>query len=133
MFQYIHCINNYFILGAQYNEEGDIIISEEEFLEVKKLKELKAKYKNDFEELKNLKAKVQYCQRLVDNCRQKLIQGMVRNKQDLWVGGYLKTIKTSIQYCQRLVVNCRQKLRQGIVSHKQDLWEGGGVSGYLKY
>lgn len=60
--------------GAQYNEEGDIIISEEEFLEVKKLKELKAKYKNDFEELKNLKAKVQYCQRLVDNCRQKLIQ-----------------------------------------------------------
>ena len=96
MFQYT---NKHFILGAQYNEEGDIIISEEEFLEVKKLKELKAKYKTDFEELKNLKAKVQYCQRLVDNCRQKLIQGMVRHKQDLWgegEGGYLKT---NIQYC----------------------------------
>ncbi|XP_052080028.1 kinesin-like protein KIF9 isoform X1 [Mytilus californianus] len=60
--------------GTQYNEEGDIIISEEEFLEVKRLKELKSKYKTDYDNLKNLKAKVQYCQRLVDNCRQKLIQ-----------------------------------------------------------
>lgn len=44
-------------------------------MEVKKLKDLKSRYKGDFDELKNLKAKVQYCQRLVDNCRQKLIQG----------------------------------------------------------
>ena len=52
-----------------------MIISEEEFLEIKKLRELKSKYKTDFDELKNLKAEVQYCQRLVDQCRQRLIQG----------------------------------------------------------
>lgn len=60
--------------GPQYNEDGDIIISEEEFFEIKKLKDLKQKYRHDFDELKNLKGEVQYCQRLVDQCRQRLIQ-----------------------------------------------------------
>lgn len=61
--------------GPTYNEDGDIVISEEEFLEIKRLKDLKQAYRNDFDELKNLKAEVQYCQRLVDQCRQRLIQG----------------------------------------------------------
>ena len=52
-----------------------MIISEEEFLEIKRLRELKTNYKRDFDELKNLKAEVQYCQRLVDQCRQRLLQG----------------------------------------------------------
>ncbi|KAL4217271.1 Kinesin-like protein kif9 [Mactra antiquata] len=60
--------------GPTYNEDGDIVISEDEFLEIKKLKELKQAYRADFDELKNLKAEVQYCQRLVDQCRQRLIQ-----------------------------------------------------------
>ncbi|KAH3708306.1 kinesin-like protein KIF9 isoform X2 [Dreissena polymorpha] len=60
--------------GPTYNEDGDIVISEAEFLEIKKLKDLKQAYRNDFDELKNLKAEVQYCQRLVDQCRQRLIQ-----------------------------------------------------------
>ena len=64
------------ITGPTYNEDGDIVISENEFLEIKRLKELKQNYRNDFDELKNLKAEVQYCQRLVDQCRQRLIQGM---------------------------------------------------------
>ena len=63
------------ITGPTYNEDGDIVISENEFLEIKRLKELKQNYRNDFDELKNLKAEVQYCQRLVDQCRQRLIQG----------------------------------------------------------
>lgn len=60
--------------GPTYNEDGDIVISEDEFLEIKRLKDLKQAYRNDFDELKNLKAEVQYCQRLVDQCRQRLIQ-----------------------------------------------------------
>lgn len=63
--------------GPTYNEDGDIVISEEEFLEIKKLKDLKQTYRTDYEELKNLKAEVQYCQRLVDQCRQRLIQGLL--------------------------------------------------------
>ena len=64
-----------FSAGPQYNDDGDVIISEEEFLEIKRLRELKTNYKRDFDELKNLKAEVQYCQRLVDQCRQRLLQG----------------------------------------------------------
>ncbi|XP_052814626.1 kinesin-like protein KIF9 isoform X2 [Mya arenaria] len=60
--------------GPTYNEDGDVVISEDEFLQIKRLKDLKLAYRNDFEELKNLKAEVQYCQRLVDQCRQRLIQ-----------------------------------------------------------
>ena len=57
------------------NEEGEMIISEEEFLEIQRLKDLKGAYRQDFEELKQLKKEVQYCQKSVDQCRQKLIHG----------------------------------------------------------
>ncbi|ESO94407.1 hypothetical protein LOTGIDRAFT_227399 [Lottia gigantea] len=60
--------------GVMFNEEGDVIISEEEFLTIKHLKELKQTYRSNFEDLKNLKTEVQYCQKLVDQCRQKLLQ-----------------------------------------------------------
>lgn len=63
------------LTGPTFNEDGDIIISEAEFLEIQVLKELKQKYKTDYDELKRLKAEVQYCQKLVDQCRQRLIQG----------------------------------------------------------
>ena len=64
-----------FDAGVQYNEDGDLIITENEYLEIKRLKDLKAVYRNDFDEFKNLKSEVQYCQKLVDQCRQRLIQG----------------------------------------------------------
>lgn len=64
--------------GPTYNEDGDIVISEDEFLEIKRLKDLKQAYRTDFDELKNLKAEVQYCQKLVDQCRQRLIQGKIK-------------------------------------------------------
>ncbi|KAK6165317.1 hypothetical protein SNE40_022265 [Patella caerulea] len=60
--------------GTMFNEEGDVIISEEEFNTIKQLKEMKQSYRVNFDELKNLKSEVQYCQKLVDQCRQKLIQ-----------------------------------------------------------
>ncbi len=66
------------IADIEYNEDGDLIISEEEYLEIKRLKDLKAVYRNDFDELRNLKSEVQYCQKLVDQCRQRLVQGALR-------------------------------------------------------
>ncbi|KAK7506301.1 hypothetical protein BaRGS_00002413 [Batillaria attramentaria] len=65
--------------GPVYNEDGDVVISEEEFLEIQKLKDLKTSYRLDFEELKTLKTQVQYCQKLVDQCRQRLL-----NEFDKW-------------------------------------------------
>lgn len=65
--------------GPAYNDDGDIIISEEEFLEIQHLKDLKMTYRTDFDELKHLKTQVQYCQKLVDQCRQRLL-----NEFDKW-------------------------------------------------
>ncbi|CAD5115830.1 DgyrCDS4768 [Dimorphilus gyrociliatus] len=62
-------------LGNQVDQNGAPIISEEEYNELNRLKGLKNSYKTDFEELKNLKTEVAYCQKQVDLCRQKLIQG----------------------------------------------------------
>ncbi|XP_025082280.1 kinesin-like protein KIF9 isoform X2 [Pomacea canaliculata] len=65
--------------GPVFNNDGDIVISEEEFMEVQRLKDLKKTYQIDYEELKTLKTQVQYCQKLVDQCRQKLL-----NEFDKW-------------------------------------------------
>ncbi|XP_067386553.1 kinesin-like protein KIF9 isoform X1 [Emydura macquarii macquarii] len=59
--------------GEYVTEEGQTIIDEEEFLLVMKLKDLKKQYRSDFDELRDLKAEVQYCQHLVDQCRNRLI------------------------------------------------------------
>merc|ERR1712170_154197 len=56
------------------NEEVDIVIREDEDIEIRRLKDLKVAYRADFDELKQLKSEVQYCQKLVDQCRQRLIQ-----------------------------------------------------------
>lgn len=59
--------------GPILNEDGDIIISEEEFMEIQKLKDLKVSYRSKYEELGNTKSEVVFCQNLVDQCRLRLI------------------------------------------------------------
>ncbi|XP_043921963.1 kinesin-like protein KIF9 [Protopterus annectens] len=59
--------------GQYLNEDGQLVIDEDEYLLIIKLKELKACYHSDYEEIRNLKAEVQYCQHLVDQCRQRLL------------------------------------------------------------
>uniref|UniRef100_A0A8D0DUC4 Kinesin-like protein n=1 Tax=Salvator merianae TaxID=96440 RepID=A0A8D0DUC4_SALMN len=59
--------------GEYLNDEGQIIIDEEEFLLIMKLKDLKKQHRLDFSELQDLRAEVQYCQHLVDQCRNRLI------------------------------------------------------------
>ncbi|KAM6421833.1 kinesin-like protein KIF9 [Rhynochetos jubatus] len=60
--------------GEYVDEKGQVIIDEKEFLLIMKLKELKAEYRSGYDELQDLKAEIQYCQHLVDQCRIKLIQ-----------------------------------------------------------
>jgi len=74
-----------------YNEEGDIIISEEEYIVIRRLKELKAAYRTDYDELKQLKSEVQYCQRLVDQSRQRLIQGLYVQYSWCWSLSFMHT------------------------------------------
>lgn len=79
--------------GDTVNEDGDIVISETEYLEIKRLKDLKAVYRTSFDELKTIKSEVQYCQKLVDQCRQKLIQEF-----DAWyVRSYLSGVQEETQ------------------------------------
>lgn len=59
--------------GEFASEDGEIVISEQEFQMMKKLKELKAAYRSDYEELTQVKSEKKYCQKLVDQCRQRLV------------------------------------------------------------
>lgn len=59
------------------NEEGETVIDEEEFDLIMKLKELKACYRSNYDELRNTKAEDQYCQRLVEQCRSRLLTGII--------------------------------------------------------
>lgn len=75
-----HFLHKTWLAGNAVTEDGDIIISEAEYLEIKRVKDLKEVYKSSYDDLKAIKAEVQYCQRLVDQCRQKLLQGIDRHR-----------------------------------------------------
>lgn len=59
--------------GQVLYENGQPVIDEEEFNHLKKLKELKAKYRENYEELQNTKSEILYCEKLVNQCRQRLL------------------------------------------------------------
>ncbi|KAK1173770.1 kinesin-like protein KIF9 isoform X1 [Acipenser oxyrinchus oxyrinchus] len=59
--------------GQYVNEEGETVIDEEEFDLIMKLKELKTSYRSNYDALRNTKAEDQYCQRLVEQCRSRLL------------------------------------------------------------
>ncbi|XP_065483444.1 kinesin-like protein KIF9 [Caloenas nicobarica] len=58
--------------GEYVDEKGQCIM-DEEFLLIMKLKDLKEEYRSAYAELQDLKAEIQDCQQLVDQCRNKLI------------------------------------------------------------
>uniref|UniRef100_A0A0P6J461 Kinesin-like protein n=1 Tax=Heterocephalus glaber TaxID=10181 RepID=A0A0P6J461_HETGA len=64
---------------GQYENKGLMIIDEEEFLLILKLKDLKKQYRSQYQDLRDLRAEIQYCQRLVDQCRQRLLMEF-----DIW-------------------------------------------------
>ncbi|XP_069501891.1 kinesin-like protein KIF9 [Ambystoma mexicanum] len=59
--------------GEYISEEGQTIIDEEEFNLIVRLKDLKKQYRAEYDELRDLKAEIQYCERLVDQCRKRLL------------------------------------------------------------
>ncbi|NXK52392.1 KIF9 protein, partial [Chauna torquata] len=59
--------------GEYVDEKGHLIIDEKEFLLIMKLKDLKEEHRSGYAELQDLKAEIQYCQHLVDQCRNKLV------------------------------------------------------------
>ncbi|XP_004399227.1 PREDICTED: kinesin-like protein KIF9 isoform X2 [Odobenus rosmarus divergens] len=64
---------------GEYENKGLMIIDEEEFLLILKLKDLKKQYRAEYQDLRDLRAEVQYCQHLVDQCRHRLL-----TEFDIW-------------------------------------------------
>ncbi|XP_042638356.1 kinesin-like protein KIF9 [Orycteropus afer afer] len=64
---------------GEYENKGLMIIDEEEFLQILKLKDLKKQYRSEYQDLRDLRAEIQYCQRLVDQCRHRLL-----TEFDIW-------------------------------------------------
>ena len=63
-------------LAGEYENKGLMIIDEEEFLLILKLKDLKKQYRTEYQDLRDLRAEIQYCQHLVDQCRHRLLTGV---------------------------------------------------------
>lgn len=61
--------------GEFLNENGETIIDEEEYELIAKLQELKGAYRIDYDQWKNLKSEINYCQNLVNQCQNRLLQG----------------------------------------------------------
>lgn len=66
--------------SGEYENKGLIIIDEEEFLLILKLKDLKKQYRSEYQDLRDLRAEIQYCEHLVDQCRHRLLTGAAFGK-----------------------------------------------------
>ncbi|KAI8922216.1 P-loop containing nucleoside triphosphate hydrolase protein [Powellomyces hirtus] len=60
-------------IGAEVQSGDEIIIDEEEYVFLNSLKRLKEEYRTQFDSLRSVRADIEYCSRLVDQCRQKLM------------------------------------------------------------
>ncbi|XP_032987436.1 kinesin-like protein KIF9 isoform X8 [Rhinolophus ferrumequinum] len=58
---------------GEYENKGLMIIDEEEFQLILKLKDLKKQYRTEYQDLRDLRAEIQYCQHLVEQCRHRLL------------------------------------------------------------
>ena len=59
--------------GEDRDSTENIVIDQEEYILLNTMKTLKSTYRNDFESLKQIRQEIDYCSRLVDQCRQKLM------------------------------------------------------------
>lgn len=55
--------------------EGEPLLQEPDASLLMRLRELKALYRQRYEVLRDIKAEVNYCQHLVDQCRVRLLSG----------------------------------------------------------
>ncbi|CAH3046499.1 unnamed protein product [Pocillopora meandrina] len=59
--------------GEFRTDDGQVIIDEDEYELVCKAKDLKLRYRRDYEDLLNTKSEVTYCEKLVNQCRHRLV------------------------------------------------------------
>ena len=59
--------------GEFRTDEGQVVIDEDEYELLRKVKDLKARYRRDYEDLLNTKSEVTYCEKLVNQCRHRLV------------------------------------------------------------
>jgi len=59
--------------GEFRTDEGQVVIDEDEYELLRKVKDLKARYRRDYEDLLNTKSEVVYCEKLVNQCRHRLV------------------------------------------------------------
>lgn len=59
--------------GEFRTDEGQVVIDEDEYELVRKVKDLKSRYRRDYEDLLNTKSEVTYCEKLVNQCRHRLV------------------------------------------------------------
>jgi kinesin family protein 6/9 len=90
--------------GNTINEDGDIIITEAEYLEIKRVKDLKQVYRENYEELRAIKAEVQHCQRYVDQCRQRLIQEFDTWYEECYLGSAANALQVEGQASSKAVM-----------------------------
>ena len=65
--------------GSVLPETEKEVIDEEEFQHLQKFQELKTQYRVDFDELRSVKSDIQCCEKLVNQCRKKLV-----TEFDIW-------------------------------------------------
>lgn len=53
--------------------EGQVVIDEDEYELLRKAKDLKSRYRRNYEDLLNTKSEVTYCEKLVNQCRHRLV------------------------------------------------------------
>uniref|UniRef100_G1TLI6 Kinesin-like protein n=1 Tax=Oryctolagus cuniculus TaxID=9986 RepID=G1TLI6_RABIT len=63
----------------EFEAKGFVVVDEEEFQLILRLKDLKKQYRGQYKDLLDLRAEIQYCQRLVDQCRHRLL-----TEFDIW-------------------------------------------------
>lgn len=59
--------------GKFQTENGQVVIEEDEYELLRKVKDLKSRYRRDYEDLLNTKSEVMYCEKLVNQCRHRLV------------------------------------------------------------
>jgi kinesin family protein 6/9 len=61
------------LLVCFLNLASQVIIDQKEYQNISQLKKLKEEYKKYYDSLKPLRADIEYCAKLTDQCRQKLM------------------------------------------------------------
>ncbi|KAJ7382186.1 Kinesin-like protein kif9 [Desmophyllum pertusum] len=59
--------------GEFRTDDGQVVIDEDEYELLRNIKDLKSRYRHDYEDLLNTKSEVGYCVKLVNQCRHRLV------------------------------------------------------------